>query len=415
MIEPFLNEIRAKFPRCSKDAFGKPRIFLDNGAGSMVLEDVAKAEFETRLNFGAEHGAPAEESKTALEIIQKGREDVANLVNAQSRDSIVSGESATSLLFNLSYAIAKSLPKGGNVVISEYEHYANVSPWLELKERGYIDEVRFVKFDRESYELDVNHLSTLIDKNTKVVSLSGASNVLGCITPLEEASKIAHESGALFVVDAVHLIAHYPVDVQKIDCDFLVFSCYKLFGRFGSFMYGKPELLRALKPYKVEPAPEEIPWRWEHGNRDPALFACVSAVTRYYEWLGQKLSLDVPGYTQSRALIKKAQFAIKKYEEKLCKLFLEQASELKRLKLFGPADPSFVTRRVPTFSFVFEGIEPKTLVERLWKERSIFVREENFYSYALSVLGLKTVVRASAVHYNTQDELSTLISALKCF
>jgi cysteine desulfurase family protein (TIGR01976 family) len=416
LFEDLLPEIRSRFPRLEYDYLGHSRVFLDNGAGSMVLGEAARAEYEARLNYAAEHDAPAEESAEAGKVILKGRRAVADLLNAEEADSIVSGESATSLLFNLAYAVFRTLRAGGNIVTTEYEHYANVSPWLELKSRGFVDEVRFARFNPETYELDVDHLASLVDSRTRIVSVTGASNLLGSITPLEEVGKIARERGSIFVVDGVHLMPHYPVDVQTIGCDFLVFSAYKLFCRFGSFMYGRKEALEGLEPYKVEPAPERAPWRWEHGNRDPALFAAIAAVADYYEWLGERVGVEPKGFTGSgrRLKIKAAQTAIREYEVKLSRRVLKGLDELGgKLKLYGPSDPSKADVRVPTFSFTVEGVENRRMVERLWREHSVFVREENFYSRAVKSLGVQGVIRASFAHYNTPQEAEKLLGSLK--
>ena len=413
MFEDLLPEIRSRFPRVEYDYLGRRRVFLDNGAGSMVLGEAARAEHEARLNYAAEHDAPADESVEAGAVILNGRRAVADLLNAEGAESIVSGESATSLLFNLAYAVYRTLRPGGNAVTTEYEHYANVSPWLELKSRGFVDEVRFARFDPETYELDLDHLASLVDSRTRLVSVTGASNLLGSITPLEEVGKIARERGSIFVVDGVHLMPHYPVDVQAIGCDFFVFSAYKLFCRFGSFMYGRREALEALEPYKVEPAPERVPWRWEHGNRDPALFAAIAAVADYYEWLGGRVGVEPKGFSGSgrRLKIKAAQTAIREYELRLSRRMIEGLNQLgNKLKLYGPTNADV---RVPTFSFTVEGVENKAMVDRLWRDHSIFVREENFYSRAVKSLDVPGVIRASFAHYNTPAEAEGLLDALR--
>lgn len=412
-FEDVLPEVRARFPRVERDFRGKRRVFLDSGAGSMVLVDAVRAEEAARLDFAAEHDAPAEESVEAGRTILKGRAAVADLINAEAPDTIVSGESATSLLFKLAYALMRTLEPGGNIVTTEYEHYANVSPWLELASRGFVGEVRFARFNPETYELDLDHLASLVDSQTRVVSVSGASNLLGTITPLVEVGRVAREHGALFVVDAVHLMPHYPVDVQEIGCDFLVFSAYKLFARFGSFMYGRRELLERLNPYKVKPAPERPPWKWENGNRDPALFASIAAVADYYEWLGARVGVEPKGFSGGgrRRAIKAAQTAVREYETRLAERVLEGLGGLAdRLTLYGPARPEV---RAPTFSFKVKGVDDHTLVEKLWRDHSIFVRQENFYSRAVEALGVESVVRASFAHYNTPEEADALIEALK--
>ncbi len=180
--------------------------------------------------------------------------------------TIISGESATSLLFSLTYAIGKELTGRENVVTTDYEHYTNLSPWLELERRELIRELRFTHLNMDEGTLDLDHLQSLVDNETKVIAVIAASNVLGTKSPLHEIRKIARAVNAYFEVDAVHHAAHGPIDVQAIDCDFLVFSGYKFFSSHGSFLYGKEGLLEALSPYNVAPAPNSPPYKWEWGT-----------------------------------------------------------------------------------------------------------------------------------------------------
>ena len=259
MSSEFLSSIRANFPRAEVDAGGRRRIFFENAAGSLVLQQAAAAEAKARIDCSANVDAPSWESKRNEEVILDGRRDVGDFLNASDAHCIVSGESATSLLFHLSYAIAKELSGKENVVLTEYEHYANISPWLELKRRGLVKEVRFAKFDPRTALLDLSHLESLVDKDTRVISVAGVSNVLGSKTPLDQVLRIARSASAYTIMDAVHTVAHIPVDVQKTPFDFVVFSAYKLFSRRGSFMCGRKDLLQSLQPYKVLPAQEEPP------------------------------------------------------------------------------------------------------------------------------------------------------------
>ena len=232
--QDLVKKIRASFPRAVKDFTGRERAFFDNGTGTLVLERAAKAEAKARIDCSANIGANFDESQKAKETVLAGREAVAEFLNAPSGETIVSGESATKLLFDVSYAIGKECDGTENVVITELEHYANVSPWNELVREGKIKEVRFARMNLEDGTLDFEHLQELIDSNTKVVSVTAASNVTGTKIPLEQVSKIVRETQAYYVVDAVHHVPHGPIDVQKINCDFLVFYVYEseIHGKF---------------------------------------------------------------------------------------------------------------------------------------------------------------------------------------
>ena len=417
--------IRKEFPRADADANGKRRVFFENAAGSLVLQRAVEAEGKARLDYSANVDGPFWESKMNEEVILEGRKAVRDFLNAPSEDCIISGESATSILFSLSYALSKEMSGNENIILTEYEHYANVSPWLELAERRVVKEVRFARFNPDDGQLDVSHFESLLDKNTRVVSVAGVSNVLGSKTPTAQVFKLAKEAGAYTVLDAVHTVQHIPVDVAKLDCDFAVFSAYKLFSRRGSFAYGRRELLDSLKPYKVKPAPEKTPGKWEMGTRDQALFASISAVVDYLNWLGSRVESEVRekiiDYVGRKRTLKAALSWIEKYEQTLSNAMLGGTSRtqgmqaMHGLEVYGVKDPSMTHLRVPTFTFNIVGADPFQVAQYLWDKHSIAVLAEDgggFYSRTLKTYGKSVGIRASLVHFNTVQEVETFLRAL---
>jgi selenocysteine lyase/cysteine desulfurase len=423
-VTDILEAIRHEFPYVEHDLDGRRRIFFENAAGSLVLKRAAEAETKARLECSANVGGPSRESKMNEETILHGREAVRDLLNAPSENCIVSGESATSLLFQLSYALSKEMTGTENIVLTEYEHFANISPWLELERRG-LAQVRFAKFNPTDGLLDLSHLASLIDRNTRVVSVTGVANTLGSKTPTSEVFKVAKEVKAYCVLDAVHTMAHLPVDVEKIGCDFAVFSAYKLFSRRGSFMYGRQDLLETLQPYKVEPAPNDPPEKWEMGTRDQALFASISAVIDYLAWLGEEVEEDVSdeitGYSGRRKRLKAALYWIEKHERELSNAMLTGTNKIQginsmnRVELYGLKDESRTHLRVPTFTFNIKDVDPFKVAEYLWEKHAIaLLAEDNggFYSRALRSYGKSVAVRASPVHFNAVAEIETFLLAL---
>jgi len=423
-----LSSIRANFPRVDKDASGRRRIFFENAAGSLVLQQAAAAEAKARIDCSANVDAPSWESKRNEEVILDGRKDVSDFLNAPEAYSVVSGESATSILFHLSYAISKGLTGRENVVLTDYEHYANISPWLELERRKLVKEVRFASFDPRTGLLDLPHLKSLVDENTRVISVAGVSNVLGSKTPLEQVLRVAKRASAYTVMDAVHTVAHVPVDVQKTPFDFVVFSAYKLFSRRGSFMCGRRDLLRSLQPYKVLPAPEDPPSNWEMGTRDQSLFASISAVIEYLAWLGGKVEQEERvaeahgAYSGRRRLLKAALSWIEEYERELSIAMLTGTQgalglpEIAGVEVYGITDASRVESRVPTFTFNVVGADPMGVAKYLWDRHAIAVLAENhggFYSKTLNTFGKTIAVRASPVHFNTGEEIATFLRAVE--
>ncbi|MDA4130749.1 MAG: aminotransferase class V-fold PLP-dependent enzyme, partial [Thaumarchaeota archaeon] len=422
VVERLLPLIRNEFPRADKDASGRARIFLDAGAGSLVLGRAAEAEKQSMLDYAPNLGAPSWESQKAEQAIVEGREAIRDLINAEDANCIVSGESATSLFFRLTYALSKELKKDENVVTTEYDHYANVSAVLELERRGYVKEARLARFDTQTGKLDLDHLASLIDSKTKVVSVAGVSNGLGSKTSLAEVAKLAKSVGAYFIVDAVHMVPHMPVDVQRIGCDFLVFSGYKVFSRKGSFMYGKKEVLEKLAPYKVDPAANKAPTKWEWGSLDQSLFASFSAVVSYLEWLGERVGDEyntlLGNLVGRQRAIRAAMHWIENYEKSLSRTVLggyegqQGISDIQNLDVYGIKDPAKVDGRTPTFSMNVRGADYKKLAQFLWDKYSIATLPDDFYSRALRSYGVEKAVRASFAHYNTIEEARTLVSAL---
>ena len=428
MSSELLSSIRANFPRVDTDASGRRRIFFENAAGSLVLQQAAAAEAKARIDCSANVDAPSWESKRNEEVILDGRKDVSDFLNAPEAYSVISGESATSLLFHLSYAISKGLTGKENVVLTDYEHYANISPWLELERRKLVKEVRFARFDPRTGLLDLPHLESLVDENTRVISVAGVSNVLGSKTPLEQVLRVAKRASAYTVMDAVHTVAHVPVDVQKTPFDFVVFSAYKLFSRRGSFMCGRRDLLRSLQPYKVLPAPEDPPSNWEMGTRDQSLFASISAVIEYLAWLGGRVEQEERvaeahgAYSGRRRLLKAALSWIEEYERELSIAMLKGTQgalglpEIAGVEVYGITDASRVESRVPTFTFNVVGADPMGVAKYLWDRHAIAVLAENhggFYSKTLNTYGKSIAVRASPVHFNTVEEIATFLRAVE--
>jgi selenocysteine lyase/cysteine desulfurase len=424
-LSNLLQAIRREFPQVEVDASGRRRVFFENAAGSLVLKRAAEAEARARLECSSNVGGPCWESKKNEETILEGRKCVSDFLNAPSEDCIVSGESATSLLFHLGYALSKEMTGTENVVLTEYEHFANISPWLELERRGAVKEVRFARFDPKDGMLDLSHLASLIDSKTRVVSITGVANALGSKSPVAEVFKLAREVGAHCVLDAVHTVAHLPLDVASVGCDFAVFSAYKLFSRRGSFMFGRRDLLESLKPYKVEPAPNDPPEKWEMGTRDQALFASISAVMDYFGWLGTKVEKEVRGkvdfYAGKRRLLKAALSWIETYEQTLSNAILNGTEKvrglnsMKGLEVYGLKDASRIHQRVPTFSFNVASADPHRVAEYMWDKHSIALLAENnggFYSRALRTYGRSVAIRASPVHFNTIREIETFLSGL---
>ena len=413
-----LARVRRQFPAAARDATGRRRAFLDNGAGTLVCRAAAEREARARIDWSANTGNVFPESRGAEATILAGREAVADFLNAEGPHAILSGESATGLLFSLSYALGRTFHGDENVVLTAYEHFANVSPWEELARTGKIHEVRFAPFETETFLLDLDDFASRVDRNTKVVAVAAASNFLGTRSPLPEIARIAHEAGALLVVDAVHHVCHGPTDVRAAGADALVFSGYKLFSRHGSFLYLRPDLVEGLRPYKVDASPQHGPEKWEWGTRDQAMFAAMSGAIDYLASLaGDPRSSAKPGAPR-RAHLRKAMEAIEGYELALSRLLLRGDRptpgilDVPGLTLFGPKEIPDGLGRDPTFTFKLAGFEDPELSRILYERYGLAVGAEDYFSRVPRLYGMETAMRATFVHYNTRADAVTLLRAL---
>lgn len=414
-----LRRVRKEFPAVEADPSGRKRAFLDNGAGTLVTRRAAEGEAEARINWSANVGNLFAESKGAQETILEGRKAVSDFLRAEGPETIISGESATSLLFSLSYALSRGFTGDENVVTTGFEHYANINPWVELGSMDLIKELRFAKFDPETGFLDMEELKRLMDNKTKVITVTAASNVLGTRPDLVEIGRMAKEVGAFFVVDGVHHAAHGLTDVGKMGCDAYVFSGYKLFSRHGSFMYMKPQWIERLHPYKVDPSPKHGPEKWEWGTRDQAMFAAMNGAIDYLVWLGDPSSKVPPRPGPQRsARIRRAMLSIEEYEKELSRVVLDGYGQLDGLRyiqglnLYGPKEIPKGIGRDPTLAFKLSGYDDHELSKILWDKYALALGADDFYSRVPAAYKAKTMVRATFAHYNTKADALALLKAL---
>jgi cysteine desulfurase family protein (TIGR01976 family) len=343
---------------------------------------------------------------------------MADFLNAPSPQEIVFGTNMTTLTYTLSRAVGRLLQPGDEIVVTRLDHDANISPWLALEEQG--PKVKWADFDVEDCRLDLDHLASLITDRTKLVAVGYASNAVGTINPVEHIAALAHRVGAWLWVDAVHYAPHGPIDVQALGCDFLVCSAYKFFGPHLGVLWGRLELLEALRPYQVRPATPHSPYKFETGTGNHEGIAGTLAAINYLAGLGreygQPFSAETEGYSGRRQALKQAMQAIMAYERPLLAYLLAELQMVPGLKIYGITGPEHLAERCPTVAFTKTGYTPRQIAAHLG-EQGIFVWHGNYL--ALSVtdrLGLEDsggMVRVGLVHYNTQAEIDRLLAALR--
>ena len=397
-----LNLVRSQFPALSSGA-----IFLDNPGGTQVAQQTLKRMTDYLVHTNANHEGAFKTSRDSDAIVDAARSAVAGFLGAARPEEIVFGQNMTSLTLHMSRSIARRLKAGDEIVVTRLDHDANIAPWLLVAEdRGCT--VRWVEFDPEDCTWSIEALKQQITDKTKLVAIGYASNAVGTINPVVDAVKIAHEAGALVYVDAVQYAPHGSIDVQALDCDFLVCSAYKFFGPHTGMLYGKYQLLEDLKAYKVRPAHNEPPHKFETGTQSFESIAGVHGALEYFESLGA-------GATRRQRLVA-AMTAIKNYEMALSRALIEGLSSIKGLHIWGITDFDELDRRVPTVSFTLDGWRPRDVAAALDKH-NIYVWDGNYYALAVTErLGLEDkggMVRVGAAHYNTLDEVAKLVEAVK--
>src|SRR5579862_6170060 len=404
--------VRKQFPSLKLIVNGHTAAFLDGPAGTQVPWVVMEAiqNYLTSANANT-YGAFATSQRTN-EIILKARQAVADLFNCAA-DEVVFGQNMTTITFALSRAIGRELVAGDEIVVTTLDHDANVGPWRALEEKGVV--IRQVDIHEADCTLDLEDLKRKITAKTKVVAVGYASNIVGTINPVAEITKLAHAAGALMFIDAVHYAPHGPIDVRALDCDFLVCSPYKFFGPHMGTLYGKREHLLRFKPYKVRPAPDSLPDRWETGTQIQELIAGIGAAVDYLAELGRRHD---PAAKDRRAALLAAYRATRQYEMSLLARLVEGLLAIPGLRFFGISDPKRFDDRCSTVSLRLANHTP-TEVAKFLGERGIFTWDGNYYALNLTErLGVEAnggLLRIGLVHYNTMEEVDRLLAALREF
>jgi len=377
-----LEAIRARFP-----ALASGVAFLDAPGGTQcphsVIDAVAAYLRESNANLGGAFDA----SRRSDELVEQAHETAGRFLGCRAEETIF-GQNMTTLNFALTRAFGRTLAPGDEILVTRLDHDGNVAPWLELAHDLDV-RVRLVEVNDDT-TLDLDDLERKLTERTRVVAFPLASNAVGTMPDGNRIVELAHEAGALVWVDAVHFAPHRPIDVAAYDVDVLLCSPYKFFGPHLGLAFGREELLRSWRPYKVRPAADEpIGARFETGTLAHELLAGFVAAVDYLEDLGWD--------------------AIQAHERGLGQRFLDCLPG--SCELYGL--PS-MDGRVPTFAFRVDGMAPRSVAERL-AQRGIAVWDGDYYAVeAMARLGLQPdgAVRSGFVHYNTFEEVDRLLAAL---
>jgi len=446
-----LTAIRGQFPSLSQTVNGHPAVFLDGPGGTQVPQRVIDAisNYLSRDNSNTS-GAYATGRRTDA-MISEARAAMADFLHCAA-DEVVFGPNMTTLTYAMSRAIGRELKPGDEIVVTRLDHDANCSPWLQMAEdRGVT--VRWVEIHDEDCTLDLADFAAKINSKTKLVAAGYASNAVGTINPVKEIVALAHAVGALAYIDAVHYTPHGLMDVQALDCDFLVCSTYKFFGPHMGVLFGKSEHLQRLRPYKVRPLTDAIPYRWEYGTLNHECIAGIAACVEYIADLGRHAiggnevgtsdrhvgtadlgrpsSAARPGATTNRGVsetgvserrlaIEAAYAAIHDHERALLERIMaglkKISAQISGVKIYGITDPARFDERCATLAVRIENHTPLELATKLG-DRGFFTWDGNYYALNLTEhLGVEKsggFLRIGLAHYNTTEEVDRLLAALR--
>lgn len=413
--------VRAQFPALASGA-----IYFDNPGGTQVSQRVIDRMTDYLVRCNANKGGAFPTSVESDAVLKAAHAAMAAMLNCDPAE-VVFGQNMTTLTFHLSRSLARWLNPGDEIIVTRLDHDANIAPWLLVAEdRGAV--IRWVDLDPADCTLRMADFETLINPRTKIVAVGYASNAVGTINDVRRVVELAHAAGAWVYVDAVQYAPHAAIDVRALDCDFLVCSAYKFFGPHMGILYGKHALLEKLPAYKVRPAHDEPPDKFETGTQNHEGIAGVLGAVEYLAWLGVAAG-GAPGaasYPDLRAAAgdpaeRRAQLtagfdAMVAYEQALCAQLIAGLNTVPGLTVRGITDPASGDRRVPTVSFTLAGWHPRKVAEQL-AEHNIYVWDGNYYALAIAErLGVQAhggMVRVGLAHYNTAAEVTRLVEALQ--
>ena len=401
-----VSRCRSQFPSLGRVVSGHPVAYLDGPGGTQVPAGViaAIASYYETSNANA-HGLFAASVETEA-VVDGARAAMAALLGAPGPGTISFGQNMTTLTFSLAHAVARTVRPGDEVVVTDLDHDANVTPWRVLAERGAV--VRRVPVHPDA-TLDMDAFRALVGERTRLVAVGYASNAVGTVNDLATVRAWTREVGALLAVDAVHWVPHGLVDVAALDPDFLLCSAYKFFGPHVGVLYARPGALDGLPTDRLRPQLDRAPWRIETGTLNHAALAGVTAAVEFIAGLAPA----VPDGAALRERLAAAMAAVYDDEHRLVERVWRGLGELPGVRRYGPEVGTGL--RAPTVSFTVDGVHPDEAAGWL-AARGIYAWSGNFYAVTivdrLGLAGSGGLVRVGMAPYTTVEEVDRLLGAV---
>ncbi len=395
-----VNKVRADFPILSREVYGKPLVYLDNGATTQKPRQVVEAMVDEYYNVNANvHRGVHFLSQQATDLHEASREVVRAFIHARSTNEIIFTRGTTESINLLAFSLGEAMVREGDeVVVSAMEHHSNIVPWQMMCERKGA-QLRVIPMTDEG-DLELEALEGLLTERTRIVCCTQVSNVLGTVNPIKEMVRIAHDKGIPVLVDGAQSVPHMQVDMQDLDCDFFAFSGHKVYGPTGvGVLYGKEAWLEKLPPYQgggemiknvtfQKTTYNTLPYKFEAGTPDYVATHALATALNYVNGLGME--------------------NIEAHERELTRYALEQLQRIEGIRIIGRAQ-----QRDAVISFLVGDIhhlDMGTLLDRL----GIAVRTGHHCAEPLMRrLGIEGTVRASFALYNTKEEVDVLVDGIE--
>ncbi len=404
-----VDYVRSQFPAFS-DPLSKDWSFFENAGGSYVPKNVIDRLTEFMTSTKVQPYAEYSMSKIAGQNMDKATRLFAEMINAKENEIIIGGSTSINL-YVLSNALKKYINPGDEIIVTNQDHEANISPWRRLEEIG--AKIVEWKLNKISHELEISELKNIINSKTKILAVTHCSNIVGSINNLKNISEIAHKNNIIVIGDGVSYAPHGFPDVKELDVDFYTFSLYKTYGPHLALLYGKEEILKDLPNQNHEFLDGKYPYTLNPGGSNHEELASLIGIYEYFDNLyNHHFKKDnLPTFKK----ISKINNLITKHEENISNPILNYIYEKDDLILIGK-NKILNKNRAPTISFYSKNKSSKFISDSLVKKH-IATRNDNFYAWRLlKYLGIDTddgVVRISLTHYNSKNESDKLISALK--
>ncbi|MCL6432805.1 MAG: SufS family cysteine desulfurase [Leptolyngbyaceae cyanobacterium HOT.MB2.61] len=398
-------KVRSDFPILNEQIHGKPLVYLDNAATSQKPIAVLNAlqHYYKHDNANVHRGVHTLSSR-ATDAYEGARDKIAAFVNAAFRQEIVYTRNASEAINLVAYSWGlANLQPGDEIILTVMEHHSNLIPWQLIAQRtGAV--LKFVELT-ETEEFDFDHFKSLLSNKTKLVAVVHISNTLGCINPVKEICAEAHRYGVRVLIDASQSVPHLPIDVQDIDCDWLVATGHKMCGPTGiGFLYGKLDLLRSMPPFL--------------GGGE--MIADVFLDHSTYADLPHKFEAGTPAIAEAIALGAAVDYLtnigmdkIHAYEEELTAYLFQQLEQIPEVRTYGPKPKADGSGRAALAAFTAGGTHPHDL-STILDQAGVAIRAGHHCTQPLHrYLGAQSTARASLYFYNTREEIDVFIAALK--